>query len=101
MTKTVEIRVDHQTLHLLGDLDFNNVMPIYQQCVKIFQSPIADITMDFSGLKTTNSAAIALILNCMRLAKRQYKTIKLKHLSPDVMLLAKASGLDTIIEPCC
>jgi anti-anti-sigma factor len=101
MTKKAEIRFDNQILHLVGDLDFNNVMPLYHQCVKIINSSVPVITMDFSGLKSTNSAAIALIVNCMRLAKRHLKEIKFQNIPHDVMSLAKASGLNAVIEPCC
>jgi anti-anti-sigma factor len=99
MSNQVEIKVGNGALQLFGDLDFNNVMSLYQKSIKLFSSQSAILTLDFAGLRSTNSVALALIVNWMRLAEQTQKSIKLLNLSPEVMSLAKASGLDKVIEP--
>ena len=99
MSGQVEIKIDNDTLSICGDLDFDNVMSAYQNSLKFFTSSHVNLIMDFSGLHTTNSAALAIIINWMNLARNNHKTIQFKHLSADIMSLAKASGLDKVIEP--
>lgn len=98
MKHRAEIRMDGEVLKISGDLDFNNVMSIYKKSLDYFSSALQTLTMDFSGLHTTNSAALALIIDWMRLAKKQNKSIQFSHLSHDIISLEKASGLDKIIS---
>ncbi|HTM63642.1 MAG TPA: STAS domain-containing protein [Gammaproteobacteria bacterium] len=97
MAKHAEIRIDNNAATIYGDLDFSNVMSIYQQSQKLFTAPQSEIIIDFIELKSTNSAALALIINWMRLAKKQKKNIQFRNLSNDIMSLAKSSGLDKVI----
>jgi len=97
MAKQAGIRMENNAAAIYGDLDFNNAMAIYQQSQKLFAMAESEITIDFSGLKSTNSAALALIINWIKLAKKQKKNIQFRNLSNDIMSLAKSSGLDKII----
>ena len=99
MTNKAEIKIDGNTLRLIGDLDFSNVMPLYQKSIPLFQKDNATICVDFSELASANSVVLALIINWMRLAKKHAKTIQLKNISQEIMSLAKSSGLDKVLEP--
>ena len=94
-----EIRIENDVIHFRGNLDFNNAMSIYNTSLKAFSTSQIKIVIDFSGLQSTNSAALGLIINWMRLARKKNKTIQFQNLSEDVMSLAKASGLDKLISP--
>lgn len=95
----VEIKLENNILHVSGDLDFNNVMSLYQQSIQLFAKQSSVITIDFSGLTTTNSVVLALIINWIRYANTLGKTISLQNLSQEVMWLAKGAGLDKVIAP--
>lgn len=97
MAKHAEIRIEGSTLHLSGDLDFSNVMSLYRQSLKLFSSGVPVIQVDFSGLASANSVALALMINWMRLAKKSSKTICLKNISQEMMSLANAAGLDKVL----
>ena len=99
MTNKAEIKMDGKTLRLSGDLDFSNVMPLYQQSLALFQMNTTSVCVDFSGLTTANSVVLALMVSWIRLAKQQAKTIQLKNISQEIMSLAKSSGLDKVLEP--
>jgi anti-anti-sigma factor len=98
MTKIVEIKVENDVICIIGDLDFNNVMSLYQKSLEFFSARGSQIIIDFSRLYSTNSAAIAVIINWMRLANKADKKIIFRNLSEDIISLVKASGLDKIIE---
>ncbi len=99
MTNKAEIRMDGNTLRLTGDLDFSNVMPLYQQSLTWFQQNNDALCVDFSGLTSANSVVLALIVSWIRIARQQAKTIQLKNISQDIMSLAKSSGLDKVLLP--
>lgn len=99
MVKKVEIKMDHDALCVCGDLDFNNAMSLYEQSLKLFSKATSSITVDLSGLHSTNSVALAVMIGWMRLAKKFDKTVKFKNVSADIVMLAKASGLNAIIDP--
>jgi phospholipid transport system transporter-binding protein len=99
MSKNAEVRIENNTLYLCGDLDFSNAILIYQQSQSLFSSGASALVIDFSGLRSANSVVMALIIDWMRRAKRADKSIQFKHLSSDVMSLARASGLDKVIAP--
>lgn len=99
--KIAEVRIENNVLYISGDLDFSNVMSLYQQSLSAFASQHQILVFDFSGLRSTNSVVMAMIIDWMRHAKRVNKSIQLKYLSADVMSLAKASGLDKVIAAVC
>lgn len=99
MPKQAEIKIENNVLSVCGDLDFSNVMLVYKKSLEFFSSVQTVVIIDFAGLRSTNSVALAMIMNLMRLAKKDHKTIQFKNLSVDVMSLARASGLNKIIEP--
>lgn len=99
MMKKVEIKVDHDALCVRGDLDFNNAMSLYEQSLKLFSAATSIITIDLSGLHSTNSVALAVMIGWMRLADQFKKTVRFKNVSADIVMLAKASGLNVIIDP--
>lgn len=98
MVNKVEIKMDHDALCVRGDLDFNNAMSLYEQSLTLFSKAASAITIDLSGLHSTNSVALAVIIGWMRLAKKLNKTVKFKSVSADIVMLAKASGLNAIID---
>ncbi len=94
-----EIRIDNDVIHIRGNLDFTNAMSIYNNSLKAFSTPQSKVIIDFSELESTNSVALALIINWIRLARKKNTSIQFKNLSDDIMSLAKASGLDKLITP--
>lgn len=94
-----EIKIENDVIHLRGNLDFNNAMSIYKTSLNAFSTAQIKIVFDFSELQSANSAALGLIINWMKLARKNNKAIQFKNLSEDIMSLAKASGLDKLITP--
>lgn len=99
MLKQADVRWENDVLAVSGNLDFSNVMSVYQKSLQAFADGEGVITIDFAGLQSSNSAALAIIINWMSLARKTEKTIQLKNLPADILSLAKVSGLDKIMAP--
>ena len=96
MKQIADITLDNQTLYLIGDLDFYNVMSVYEKSLVLLKNNPA-YHIDFSGLKTSDSAGIALILEWLKLAKHHHKKIQLNNLSANLQSIANVSGLRELL----
>ena len=83
---------------LAGNLDFSNVVSVYQKALSQFNS--ADtLVFNFAGLKTSNSAGLALMIEWLKRAKAANKRIEFRNVSSDLQSIAKAAGLlDVVIK---
>lgn len=96
MSDLATITVKDQCLLVAGELNFNSVMLIWQQSLPLLKS-LAAWSFDFSAVTSTNSAALALLLEWRKLALSQQKTASFHHLSEQLVSLAKVAGVDTIL----
>jgi phospholipid transport system transporter-binding protein len=96
MTKVADVTFQNNILSLSGELDFSNVMSVYQKSMQHFDH-CDEYTIDFSNLKDSNSSGLALIIEWIKFAKHSNKPIHFKSISPELMSIAKASGLDKLL----
>ena len=97
--KTAGIKVEGDVLYVSGDLDFNNVMSVYRDSINAIRRSSLIVTIDFSCLHSANSAALAIIINWMKLAEKSGTSICFRNMPVDIISLAKSSGLDKLIQP--
>ncbi len=97
MTKHVEIKIENNALMLGGDLDFNNAMEIYNKGARYIANSTQDVAVDFSGLVSSNSVVVALIINWMRDAHEAGVKLQLLQVSAEISSLVKAAGLEKIM----
>jgi phospholipid transport system transporter-binding protein len=96
--KNADITFQDNQFLVTGDLNFSNVMSIYQKSLlQLAKRP--EFNFDFSSLQSSDSSGLALMIEWIKLAKQRNKPIVIKHLSPDLLSIAKAAGLDKIIQP--
>jgi phospholipid transport system transporter-binding protein len=96
MVKLAEIQLRNTTLFISGDLDFTNVMSVYEKSLALtFQCP--ELIFDFSSLKSTNSAGLTLLIEWIKLSKKQNKSIRFMHLPQEIMSIAKAADIDEML----
>lgn len=79
-----------------GDLSFFNVMSVYQKSLPSLLA-CKEFDFDFSGLNSSDSGGLALIIEWIKLAKQQNKPIRFSHISDDLLSIAKAAALDQLI----
>jgi phospholipid transport system transporter-binding protein len=88
-----DITLQGNQFHVSGDLNFANVMSIYQKSLSQVNQ-CSELIFDFSQLTSSNSAGLALIIEWIKLSKQISKPIHFNHLPDDIMSIAKAAGVD-------
>ena len=80
----------------MGELDFSNVMAVYRKSLlQLANCP--EFNFDFSQLKSSDSSGLALVIEWIKLAKQKNKRVRIRHLSQDLLSIARVAGLDKII----
>lgn len=96
ITPQADITFQDGKFLLSGELSFFNVMSVYQKSLPHLHQ-CEELHFDFSGLKTSDSGGLALIVEWMKFAKQFNKPIHFPHLSQDLLSIAKAASLDHLI----
>jgi phospholipid transport system transporter-binding protein len=97
MIHHADIRCDNNEFRLSGSLNFSNVMSIYNKSLSAVAN-CHELIFDFSAVISSDSSGIALIVEWIRLAKMTNKKITFRHVSKDLMSIAKASSLDKLFS---
>jgi phospholipid transport system transporter-binding protein len=91
-----DIALENQTLHVSGDMHVSKEMGLYAKSLPLLAQHSA-WQFDFSRLQSSDSAGLALIVEWVKLAKQQQKTIQLQHLSHHLQSLARVAGLERVV----
>lgn len=97
MSKVADIQFTTDAIMVSGDLDFDNVDSLYVKSIAKFPD-YTQLMFDFTNVTSSNSAALAFIIELIKTAKAQNKQIRFKSLSKDIVAIASASGLDELIQ---
>lgn len=97
MPNNADVVLQNNELVLSGNLDFTNVMRVFEKGLAQFNTA-PNLVFNFAGLKTSNSAGVALMIEWVRCAKQRNKAIKFQSVSPELLSIAKAAGLDKLLS---
>ena|SRR5579862_9275473 len=92
----VGITFENDTFVITGELNFSNVMSLYQKSLPQF-ARAQKLVFDLAKLKSINSIGLALIIDWINYAKSQNKHIEFHNIPADLLSLAKVSGIDALI----
>lgn len=92
------IQVQDEYLIVTGKLDFTSVMPIWTQSLPLLAKR-QNLIFDLSNVTASNSAGLALLLEWVKYAKRENKTIEFLHIPQYVIALAGAANMRMLIQP--
>ena len=76
-----------------GDLDFGSVPVVWKASQSLFADSHS-LTIDLSGVKHSNSAGLALLIQWMRYAASKDKTITFLNLPEQMKEIARVCGVD-------
>lgn len=80
-----------------GDLDFDTVPRLLGSTAGMFAQPGPRLTVDLSGVHQTMSVGLALLVEWLRVARRADKSITFINVPPQLLAMARVSGLETIL----
>lgn len=88
--------------YLVGAIDFNTSPALLLSSEALFSAhPNQVLTLNFTEIaSTTNSAALAMIIEWLKLAARYHITLKFVALPEAVLSIAKVSGMIDLIQEC-
>lgn len=85
-----------QCLRVSGDLTIEGVPEYLKQSETLF-SELSEIRIDLSAVTRSDSAGLALLIRWMRAARASDKNIVFEHMPAQMLAMAEASGLETIL----
>jgi phospholipid transport system transporter-binding protein len=77
-----------------GDLSFATVPAALQKSLRLL-TRASETTIDLGGVERADSAGLALLLEWIRLARRQNIQLRYRNIPSQIATLARVSGLDS------
>lgn len=96
MKKHAAIKYQNGIFIISGEIDFAAAMDLYEKSLPLL-AKADDLSFDFSEVKSSNSAGLALILQWIKYAREKKKIIRVKELSADLLSIAKVAGVESLI----
>jgi len=93
----VRIEPDGPGRYLLaGVLSFETVPSLWRRSEALLQG-VPELKLDLKGITRTDSAGLALLVEWTRLARQRGIRISFLNIPPQVLAIARVSGLDDIL----
>lgn len=83
-------------LEIHGELSFNSVPLIWKQCCERL-SEHNELDIDLSQVERSDSAGLALLVECLRQAHRSGKTLRFFNIPAQLLAIARVSSLDKVL----
>jgi len=81
---------------LRGELSFSTVMDVSRRSADLLWQGEA-VTLDLAGVTRTDSAGLALLVEWIRIARRNGTTIWFRNIPEQMMAVAAVVGLDSLL----
>jgi phospholipid transport system transporter-binding protein len=98
MSNGARVTVKQDTLQVAGDINFDNVFLLYQESLPYLQQA-ERYHVDFAGVTSSNSAGIALIIEWVKFASLNHRTISFGGVSAGLRAIAKVGDVEKLIWP--
>ncbi len=85
-------------VRIRGAIDFDTVPKLLRAAAGMFDRPDPKIIVDFSAIELTKSVGLALMVEWQRRARGVNKEIAFINVPAQLMAMAKASGLETLLK---
>ena len=90
-----------EVLALTGELSFDTIPQVLEEsALYAARTDLPDrLTIDFSGITSVDSSAVALLLDWRRMAVKRGKTLAFANLPANLLSLAELYGVAELIQP--
>lgn len=93
----VQCHSSDDVLFISGVLNFDSVLSLDEEVrAWITGQSAAALAINLEGISYANSAAIALALGWLRLAREQQKTLSWQQVPQDMLAMARVGGVETL-----
>lgn len=83
-------------LEIHGDLNFGSVQELWGDCCNRI-SECAGLDIDLHRVQRSDSAGLALLVECLRRARQSGKPIRFFNIPAQMLSMARVSGLDQVL----
>jgi len=88
----------NQQYNISGTVDLTTAPELIRKAVALFKNADKKINIDLSQVTSSNSAALALILEMLKQARKNQIELHFEHLPETMLTIAKAYGIDREIR---
>ncbi|KPJ93823.1 MAG: hypothetical protein AMJ53_06475 [Gammaproteobacteria bacterium SG8_11] len=96
----IEVNEDG-SIAIIGELDHQSIPALLKKSSGIFFSDhnrnSDDLNIDLKAVSRSDSAGVALLIEWMRQAKKNHKTIRFDNIPEQMRELAEVSGVDKLL----
>jgi len=96
MPKKIEIINENNVLMVIGELDYSNAITLFENSLSEIDK-LSQLKFDLSKLKTCNSVGLALILEWVKVAKKNNKPIQFQAIPSQLQTISQAAGIESLI----
>lgn len=93
---SADIQVNNGKFYISGKLNFDTVVKLWDQSLPLFMNHHS-LDLDLSKVTESNSAGLSLLVEWLRYADKNKKTITFENLPPQLLSIAKISGVDGLL----
>jgi len=83
-------------LEIHGDLSFDSVPGLWDDCCARF-SECNELDIDLSQVERSDSAGLALLVECLRQANQSGKKLRFFNIPAQMLAIARVSSLDQVL----
>jgi len=98
----IEVKADG-SISVSGELNHQTVPALLKQSGELLfrgdGNPGGDIAVDLNAVSRADSAGVALLIEWLRQAKRNNKTIRFSNMPEQMHEIATVSGVDKLLAP--
>lgn len=97
--KIATLDVKNNTLFVVGAIDFNNVVLLWQQgiaCINTLKE-VKEIKVDLKGLKQSDSSGLALLTGWVRVSQEKNKAIMFMNMPSFMRDVLQVCGLESVL----
>lgn len=95
-----EIKADPRNPALLqvsGELSFATVPALLEQGAALLAGRGDRIRLDLGGVTRADSAGLALLIEWLRLARRRRAEVEFSNIPPQMLAIARVSGIEDVL----
>ncbi len=96
MSEATLRKTDNGRLEIHGDLSFDSVRALWDDC-RAQISAGAEVEIDLQWVERSDSAGLALMVECLRHARQTGHSIRFFNIPAQMLSMARVSGLDQVL----